>query len=636
MRLAVAIALVAAPAFADIPLSKAVASLDTTPCAESSLTCTTLTLPLDHRANDPSETIDITFAMSFAAVESRGILFFFVGGPGGSGLASAEDILADVGEDVTDYIDMVFVDQRGVGPDHGLSCPVARTRFDTTPVSLDAPDAALAAARSFVTDCVTEMDADKLLPVVNTDQAIRDFEAFRQAVGAPKVWLYGESYGTQVVQAYATAYPNAVRGVILDGVVDLTLNAEAFYAYTATAERLLARTFAECMAIAACAKDMGGDPAEVYDTLAKRLSEGPVDLDITLADGSPAQRQLTSAVLEFGVFYALYTTWERADFLRALASAGRGNLTPMLHLGYSAIGVDPETEAAARFPDFFPETFYAVICSDYDSGPGVRPDERAVAIINEARAFGPSAPRLLRWYYVERLVCAYWPYQGPPNRPAPYAGGDWPTLVLNGDADPITPVGMAYLVLDNAANAYGVFMQGGPHVIWGRGFSCPDAIVTELLVAGTLPTAREQHCEEDFLGEYVPLTLTSPAEMADAVTVAQAVRTELNMSLTFSSWDGFSGPFSKGCDYGGTYTATPTEVGLDFTFADCRFWPDLAVTGTGVKTDMGEPSDGITFTLAVTGPVSGDLIYRYRYHDEAWSLAGTWGGKPATLPRLDP
>ena len=86
--------LLAGPAFAESSLQDAAAGLDLFPCALSSLSCTTLTVPLDYRANDPAQTLDITFALSFAAGESHGILFYFVGGPGGSGLASADSYLS--------------------------------------------------------------------------------------------------------------------------------------------------------------------------------------------------------------------------------------------------------------------------------------------------------------------------------------------------------------------------------------------------------------------------------------------------------------------------------------------------------------------------------------------------------------
>ncbi len=629
--LVLALTLSATPVAADTALVDAVAGLDLVPCDLSSLSCTTLTVPLDHRANDPSRTLEITFALSFAAIESKGILFFYVGGPGGSGLASAENYLSAFGN-LADYIDVVFVDQRGTGPTHGLTCPVAQARFDTAPMSLDAPEATLASARSFAQDCTAELAAPDLLPVVNSEQAIRDFELFRQKIGSPKVWLYGESYGTQVVQAYATLYPTAVRGVILDGVVDLNLDAEGFYAsYTTAAESILNRTFAACAEIAACSTDMGGDAAKIYDALARRLAQKPALVNFTQSDGTTSRRLFTLAQLETNAFYALYSPEGRAEFLRALAAAGRGNLAPMLQLGYANLYLDPETETGLEDPTWFGAAYFAITCSDYDSGTGTE-EERAAAILEEARVFAPNAPRLSRSYYTERLACAYWPHQGPVSRPAPFAGGDWPTLILNGDADPITPITMAYSVMDTASNAYGIFMQGGPHVIWGRGLSCPDAVVLALLVDGTPPIAREQHCAQDLVADYTPLTLTTDAERASPATVARAVDTELYQIISLNVWDGFD-PLTIGCDHGGALTATPTDTGTQYSFASCSLWPDLAITGTGEALNSGEETDGISLILSVSGEHSGDLVYRYSTVSEAWSLSGRWDGKPATLPR---
>jgi pimeloyl-ACP methyl ester carboxylesterase len=627
-----AFAFLTQPALAEISLQDATAGMDLVPCELSNLACTTMTLPLDPRGNDPDQTIDITFALAFANVESRGIMFYFVGGPGGSGLASADNYLSAFDVSLTDYTDVVFVDQRGTGPDHGLTCPVAQARFDIAPATLDDPDGVIATAKAYVTDCIAELDADALLPVVKTDVAIQDFEAFRQAIGAPKVWLYGESYGTQVVQAYAAAYPDAVTGVIVDGVVDLNLSAEGFYrSYTLAAEILLAETLAACADIADCRDDMAGDAAEVYDALYAKLAKGPAMVPITLGDGTQTQRQLTTGLLEANAFYALYSPDGRTEFLRALAAASKGNLWPMLQLGYVNMYVDAETEAGISDPSWSGAAYYAITCSDYGSGFGTA-DERANKILDEARALAPQAPRLLRSYYIERIACAYWPHQGPETRPEPFAGGDWPTLVLNGDHDPITPITMAYSVLDNAQNAYGVFMQGGPHVIWGRGFACPDTIVQALLYDGTLPVAREQICKQDPIGDYTAMTLTNPAELADAFTVAKSVEIELTQFLPLNSWDGID-PRTFGCQHGGTLTAATTDRGTDYTFKECRFWPGLAVTGTGIEIAMDEADDGLTLTLAVSGARSGDIVYTYSDVDEAWRFSGTWSGLPVALPR---
>ncbi|MBL9051916.1 MAG: alpha/beta hydrolase [Tabrizicola sp.] len=627
-----ALTLLAAPASAEVALHEAASGLDLFPCELSGLSCTSLTVPLDHRANDPAKTLEITFALSFASIESRGILFYFVGGPGGSGLASAENYLSSFDPSLTDYMDIVFVDQRGTGPVHGLSCPKAQAIFDIAPASLDEPEAALATARTYVADCTAELGQDAILAVVNTDQAIRDFEMFRQKLGAPKVWLYGESYGTQVAQAYATQFPEAIKGVIVDGVVDLNLSAEGFYrSYTLAAEELLAETLALCAEIVACKADMGGDAGEVYDALAARAAEAPVAVPLTLSDGSQVQRALTTGLLEANAFYALYSPEGRAGFLRALAAAGRGDLQPMLQLGYSNMYIDPETEIGQEDPGWYGAAYYAITCSDYASGPGT-PEENAARILQEARALAPEAPRLLRSYYLERLACAFWPHQGPDRRPDPYAGGDWPTLVLNGDRDPITPISMAYSVLDNARSAYGVFMQGGPHVIWGRGLACPDAIVQALLYEGILPRAREQVCKQDVIADYVPLTLTEPTQMADPFAVAQAVETELQQLTPLGSWDGVH-PGTFGCPHGGTLTASVGAESTDYRFTDCRFWPGLAVSGTGSDVASGGPDDGLALSLTFTGSQSGELSYHSSPVTEAWSLTGTWNGKPARTPR---
>jgi pimeloyl-ACP methyl ester carboxylesterase len=50
---------------------------------------------------------------------------------------------------------------------------------------------------------------------------VEDLEAFRNYLGDSRFWRYGESYGTQFAQTYATAHPDRLAGLILDGPVDL-------------------------------------------------------------------------------------------------------------------------------------------------------------------------------------------------------------------------------------------------------------------------------------------------------------------------------------------------------------------------------------------------------------------------------
>ncbi len=615
-----------------VDLGAALEKLGGAPCAIGSLTCVSIEVPLDHRANDPSRKLKLTFAISLASEESKGVLFYAVGGPGGSGLGVADDYLSAFDERLTQNMDIVFFDQRGVGAEHGIECPVAQAAFESADLSADAPDAAIETAKSFVDACMAELKSKDLLPYVDTEQAIRDVEMFREAIGAPKVWMYGESYGTQFAQQYAAAFPNAINGVIVDGVVDLSLNFAGYYAsYTSASERILQRVLESCKDVPGCREDMKGDAARVYADLAKRLKQAPIELDFPLGDGTTAKRKLTGAMLEANAFYALYGPDDRSAFLRVLAAASHDQLLPMLRLAYSTLVIDPATEQGVPDPSWFGAAYYAITCLDYTEG-GADREANARQIRVEAKAFAERAPHLTRVYFAERLACAFWPSRGDTQRPAPFAGGDYPTLILNADADPITPITMSYSILDHAKNAYMVAMEGGPHVIWGRGLTCPDEIVYSLLFDGILPEAKEQLCHQDFIGAYEPLTLTAPAAAAEPIQVAHALQIEIEQSPEIYNWGG-SETLALGCDYGGTLEISAAEEGTAYSFAKCAWWPGLVFDGTGISIEEGAENIGLTLDLAVSGDHTGQITYRHNTSTDAMTLNGTYDGKVVATPR---
>ncbi len=618
-----------------LSLAQRIEPLGPTLCADSDLTCVTLTVPRNHFANDPDATLPITFAISLASEPAKGTLIYAVGGPGGSGLQVAQSYVDGMDPIFVAQMNIVFFDQRGVGPAHGFSCLDPQLALETADMSVTDPSAAIGVAQSYVADCIAEIQDQDLLAFVDSQQAIRDIEAFRQAIGAPKVWVYGESYGTQFAQEYATAYPAAISGVILDGVVDLTLSFPQFYrSYTAAAERILARVLAECDVIAACSTDMQGSATTAYDALAARLAQGPVSVDFPLVDGSTETRYLTRATLENNAFYALYSPTGRAEFLRVLAAAQRGDLVPMLRLGYANLVVDSDTQAPVFDPSYFPASYYAINCADYMEASG-DPMATAQAVMADAAEYAKTNPRLLRTYFSERLVCALWPYQGNLTRPTPFAGGDYPTLVLNSDTDPITPADQAYAVFDNVRNGHMVLMQGGPHVIFGWGLGCPDQIVSNLVLDGTLPDADLQLCKQEFVEDYAPLTLPEPGDSADPLAVARGVEAELLVSPELYNWNG-DDDLGVSCDHGGRMIASSVQTGYVYIFADCAMWPGLVIDGSATEIVTGEADDGMTVKITVSGTHSGDLIYHNGYVTEAISLSGTYDGNALQTPRPMP
>jgi pimeloyl-ACP methyl ester carboxylesterase len=619
------------PASAADSLRAAVSRLGGKGCPDSALTCVDLAVPLDRAKPGSNQTITVRFAVNFASGKSRGILFYAVGGPGGSGLAVADSYLASFDKRLSEEMDVVFFDQRGVGPLNGIACPKAGLAFDTMTFSLERPEAAIAAAKTFAESCAAETTHAELLPHLSTDDAVQDLEDFRKAIGNPKVWLYGESYGTQFAQVYAARYPAALNGVILDGVVDVTRDAAAYYrGDVRSAERLLAKTFAACDAEPECHADMDAPAGQVYDALAAALAASPRSVDYPLASGRFAPRDMTAAILETNAFYALYGPDSRMSFLRALAASTKGNFVPLLRLGYDNLGVDPETAEPAVDPTWYGGAYYGITCPDYGDA-GQDPAQHTKEILDQAKRLAPEAPRLIRDFYAERLACSFWPVPGRAARPAAFAGGDYPTLVLNSDSDPATPVDNGYAVFDHAKNAYMVTMRGGPHVIWGRGLDCPDRIVFGLILDGRKPEKREQVCRQDFLDAYVPLTA---ARTGDAFELAQAIEAELAQSRDLANWDAYS-ELTFGCDFGGTLTVNAARSGVEYGFAACAFWPGLAVSGSGVSIDAGDGMrpDGLTLDVKIAGSHQGAFTYRHDSTTEARSLGGSFDGKQVSTPR---
>lgn len=73
--------------------------------------------------------------------------------------------------------------------------------------------------KQFVGRCVDKMGKG-FLANIGTVNVARDLDAIRAALGDDKLTYLGYSYGTRIGSAYAEAFPNKVRAMILDGAVD--------------------------------------------------------------------------------------------------------------------------------------------------------------------------------------------------------------------------------------------------------------------------------------------------------------------------------------------------------------------------------------------------------------------------------
>ncbi len=197
------------------------ATLDWESC-DGSFECSELVVPLDY---DDLDGATITLAMARRPAnnpdERLGTIIMNPGGPGGSAIDFVESMYLP--GDLMDRFDLLGFDPRGVGRSSPIDCHShLQDIYDADPTMEDAADKEhyLEVSQAFADEC--EQKAGDVLPHLGTVNVARDMDQIRIALGDDQVNYLGYSYGTSIGQQYARLFPDRVRTMVLDGVVDQT------------------------------------------------------------------------------------------------------------------------------------------------------------------------------------------------------------------------------------------------------------------------------------------------------------------------------------------------------------------------------------------------------------------------------
>jgi pimeloyl-ACP methyl ester carboxylesterase len=310
-------------------------------------------------------------------------IYIFQGGPGQAATTLA-DFYARTYEGARARHDIVLVDQRGTGKSNGLRCPYPEGALDLFP-----PDV--------IRRCRESLSAD--LARYTTDEAVRDAEAVRRALGYDRLHLYGTSYGTRVAMRYAQLYPRRVRTLTLKGVVPpLYRLPETFAADT---ERALELTFEDCAADADC-RARYPELRRDFEKLRAALPHG----------------ELTRGVVAAGMRSILQSTGSAADLPRLIHAAAEGNWEPL----ESTIRRIRKQASEAVFTGMM----LSVACSE------------DVAFVNGQQV----DQTFMGSYWIDQLRggCAEWKVPKVEMKPAVVRV---PALLISGHLDPATPPRMA-------------------------------------------------------------------------------------------------------------------------------------------------------------------------------------------------
>ncbi|MFD8302764.1 alpha/beta hydrolase [Streptomyces sp. NPDC059690] len=188
------------------------------------LQCASLKVPLDHRHPYGKR---ITLALSrvkHTTRKSLGPLLVNPGGPGGSGLTLAGFVASSLPKAVASRYDVIGFDPRGVGRSTpALDCEPGHfdpVRPDSVPSTPAIERANLRRAKAFAAACGRKYAS--VLPYIDTLQTVRDMDAIRAATGYRRTSYFGYSYGTYLGAVYAKLFPQRVKRLVLDSIVDPT------------------------------------------------------------------------------------------------------------------------------------------------------------------------------------------------------------------------------------------------------------------------------------------------------------------------------------------------------------------------------------------------------------------------------
>lgn len=261
----------------------------------SGLQCATLEVPLDY--NDPTlgtTTLSISRRPADNPSQRIGSLFTNPGGPGGPATQTVGYFAKDLGAQVRKRFDIVGVGPRGIEGQDLAMCfgkpGEQMPQLDEHAFPLWDKEFAqhLAYDRAYRKTCATAMP--RILKHMSTADTARDMDLARRALGDKQISYYGISYGSYLGATYAALYPNNIRALVVDGVLDPVAWAtgrggehrtkpvtERLKSHLGAHEALMS-AFTECerggTSLCAEAKTVRKD----WEAILATLSKGPVDM----------------------------------------------------------------------------------------------------------------------------------------------------------------------------------------------------------------------------------------------------------------------------------------------------------------------------------------------------------------------
>ncbi|MFE2722164.1 alpha/beta fold hydrolase [Kitasatospora sp. NPDC059327] len=403
---------------------------------------------------------------------ARGTIALNPGGPGETTISRAEQ-LAQALQDLLDDHDLLLLDPRGTGFSGRVPCGVTDADFRLAP---------RAGQHEAVARCAEQLGprARGYTSAATAD----DIDAARARLGAPKLVLYGLSYGTYLMPVYADRHPERVESMVLSGAYPLAFDPLA----RPGAQQISLTLRRICERAGAC------DPDTVVRdlaTVAARLRTRPITLDVTVAG---ARR--TYVFTEDKLANTLYEPASRGIGIDPTAPTLLGDLPAALHR--AAAGDDGPLTDLVRADIEHATTedqasYLAVTCNDYarawDHDAPLpqrrRQYQRALAAADPADFGAFSVKGYTEGQTDGADSCLTWPRRGTAQpQDVDLDLPDVPVLVLSGDLDTNTPAANSRLAAAQFRDSVFVSVPNTGHIPEMDSTGCAVTVATTFIRTG--------------------------------------------------------------------------------------------------------------------------------------------------------
>ncbi len=276
---------------------------------------------LEDRARPEGRRIELVFArLRSTAAQPGPPIVYLDGGPGGSGIGLARvpdyyrlfDALRAAG-------DVILLSQRGTG----FSTPRLSCRGDGTPVPGDVFSSAermTAVLGPRTIACARELRAKGIdLGAYNSNASADDLEDLRLALGAPKLTLFGFSYGTHLGLTTVRRHPASIDRLVLAG----TEGPDDSQKYPHTFDLQLARLGA---LEAGSANPPSSTLAEATQFLLDRAHASPMSVPVNVPGrDAPITLTIGKEGLQYLLRRDLGDTNDTANLIAMIRTAARGD-----------------------------------------------------------------------------------------------------------------------------------------------------------------------------------------------------------------------------------------------------------------------------------------------------------------------